>query len=133
MSQLVSQMTATNKVAVMDLVDRDGRIPVLGRYLSMKIVNNISKHQFFKLVQRGDLVNALKRLNGDFDNFDASLSQELGKALHIEAIITGKIIDLGTNLDINLHSINVKTGEVIASASVTIARSNFAMEMLRKY
>lgn len=137
--QLVRQMKSkrnskiTNKVAVMDLADRNGQISLLGRYLSMKIVHNISINKHFKLAQRGDLVNALDRLDGDFDSFDLSLTRELGNVLKIEAIITGKIIDLGTNLDVNLSSIDVKTGEVIASASGVLARTNFALEMLKKY
>lgn len=138
-NQLVRQMKAKNKskitkkVAVMDLADRNGQIPLLGRYLSMKIVHNISKNKYFKLAQRGDLVNAMDRLDGDFDSFDLSLSRELGNVLKIEAIITGKIIDIGTNLDVNLTSIDVKTGEIIASATGVLARTNFAMEMLGKF
>lgn len=41
--------------------------------------------------------------------------------------------NIGTNLDVNVNSVAVKTGEVIASASESFARSNFAMEMLRRY
>ncbi len=137
--QLIRQMDeensnlAINRIAVMDLVDHTGRVPELGRYISLKIANEISKNKYFKLTPRGDLLGTMNRLRTGSNNFEVSTLNELGDALKIEAIIVGKIIDLGTNLDVNVNSVDIKTGEIIASASTSIARSDFATEMLRKY
>lgn len=121
------------KVAVFDLIDHQGRVPELGRFISSKIVSEISKNNYFKVAQRGDLISATNRFHISPDNLDVSSSVELRDALQVEAVITGKIIDLGTNLDISINSIDVNTGEIIASASESLARSSFATEMLQKY
>ncbi len=122
-----------NKIAVLDLVDRTGKVSDLGRYISLKIANEISKNKYFRLTPRRDLLDAMNRFDIEFNNFEVSALKELGEALEIEAIIAGRIIDIGTNLDLNVNSINIKTGEIIASASQSIARSDFATEMLRKH
>jgi len=138
-NQLVDRMEDENsndairKIAIMDLVDHNGRVAELGRYISLKITNEISKNNYFKLAPRGNLLDAMKSLNMDFDSFKTSIPKEFGEVLQVEAVISGKIIDLGTNLDVNVNSIDVKTGEIIASASESFARSDFATEMLRKY
>lgn len=138
-NQLIDQIESIDinngikKVAVMDLVDYKGRVPELGKYISLKIMNEISKNKYFKLMERSYLLRTMNRLNLNLESFTDSLSKELGEALQIETIIAGKIIDLGTNLDINLNFIDVKTGLIIASASESLARSNFAVEMLRQH
>ena len=137
--QLVDQMktddlnSEIHKVAIMDLANHNGRISVLGRFISLKIMHQFSKKKYFKLVQRGDLLRVVERLNISQDIFDISSSKKLGNALHVEAIISGRIIDLGTNLEVSLNSINIRTGEIIASASESFSRSNFAVQMLRKF
>ena len=56
----------------------------------------------------------------------------LGKSLDSQALLTGKITDLGTNLDMHLTLTDVVTGEVISSATQHLTRTKFAVEMLRQ-
>ena len=63
----------------------------------------------------------------------ANFLTKMGEILNAEAVITGKITDLGTNLDIQLVLIDIVTGEVIASASEPLNRTKFAVEMLRHF
>ncbi len=85
----------------MDLVDRTGKVSELGRYISFKIANEISKKKYFKLTPRADLLVAMNRLRTGFSSFEVSTLSELGDVLEIEVIIAGRIIDIGTNLDVN--------------------------------
>ena len=100
----------------MDLVDRTGKVSELGRYISFKIANEISKKKYFKLTPRADLLVAMNRLRTGFSSFEVSTLSELGDVLEIEVIIAGRIIDLSTNLDVNLNFIDIRIGEIIASA-----------------
>ena len=70
-----------NKVAVLDLVDHTGKVSALGRYISLKIANEISKNKYFKLTPRGDLLVAMNRLRTGFSSFEVSTLNELGDAL----------------------------------------------------
>ena len=88
----------------------------LGRYISLKIANKISKNKYFKLTPRGDLLVAMNRLRTGFSSFEVSTLNELGDALEIGVIIASRIIDIGINLDVNLNFIDIRIGEIIASA-----------------
>ena len=59
--------------------------------------------------------------------------RKMGKALQSQALITGKITDLGTNIDVHLTLTDVMSGEVIASATEHLTRTKFAVEMLRHH
>ena len=45
-----------NKVAVLNLVDHTDKVSELGRYISLKRANEISKNEYFKLTPRARFV-----------------------------------------------------------------------------
>jgi hypothetical protein len=123
-----------NKVAVIDLVDEDGRVPILGEYFSSRIVEDITHRKIFRVAQKGEIEEALSQLEVSPSLFySREVTQKVGEILNAEAIINGKITDLGTNLDIQLVLVDIVTGEVIASASEDLNRTKFAVEMLRHF
>jgi hypothetical protein len=128
-----------NKVTVMDLVDEDGKLPVLGEYLSSRIVEAITKKYFFKdkifrVAQKGEVQSVMKQLNLQPSySYNREEIRKMGKALQSQALITGKITDLGTNIDVHLTLTDVMSGEVIASATEHLTRTKFAVEMLRHH
>ena len=128
-----------NKVTVMDLVDEDGKPPVLGEYLSSRIVEAITKKYFFKdkifrVAQKGEVQSVMKQLNLQPSySYNREEIRKMGKALKSQALITGKITDLGTNIDVHLTLTDVMSGEVIASATEHLTRTKFAVEMLRHH
>lgn len=123
-----------NKIAVIDLVDEDGRVPILGEYLSSRIVENITQRKVFRVAQKGEIEEAFNQLDASPSlYYTREVTQKIGEILRAEAIISGKITDLGTNLDIQLVLIDIATGEVIASVSEQINRTKFAVEMLRHF
>jgi hypothetical protein len=65
--------------------------------------------------------------------YSKSELQTLGKSLDSQAILTGKITDLGTNIDMHLTLTDIVTGEVVSSATQHLNRTKFAVEMLRQH
>ena len=128
-----------NKVTVMDLVDENGKPPVLGEYLSSRIVEAITKKYFFKdkifrVAQKGEVQAVMDQLNlKPSYSYNRKEIREMGKALKSQALITGRITDLGTNIDVHLTLTDVMSGEVIASATEHLTRTKFAVEMLRHH
>jgi TolB-like protein len=123
-----------NRVAVLDLVDEDGRTPILGEYLSERVIEAITRRKQFRVTQKGEVVEALNQLTLKPSYlYTREDIKSLGKALNSQALLTGKLTDLGTNLDVHLSLIDVMTGEVIASASEHLTRTKFAVEMLRHF
>ena len=129
-----------NKVTVMDLVDENDESPILGEYLSSRVVEAITKKYYFRsdkifrVAQKGEVNAVMKSLNlKPSYSYNKEEIRNMGKALKSQALITGKITDLGTNIDVHLTMTDVMSGEVIASATEHLTRTKFAVEMLRHH
>jgi len=123
-----------NKVAVMDLTDEGGKAPILGEYLSSRIIEAITTKKLFRVAQKGEVNATLTDLNlQPAFLYTTHELKTLGDALNSQAILTGRITDLGTNIDVHLTLTDVATGEVIASSTENLNRTKFAVEMLRHY
>lgn len=123
-----------NKVVVMDLVDEDDQVPVLGEYMSSRVVEAITRSRYFRVAQRGEVSQTLEQLElkPSFRYTQDDL-HKIGKALKAQAIVNGKVRDIGTNIDVHLALVDVATGEVISSATQHLNRTRFAVELLRHY
>jgi len=123
-----------SRVAVIDPVNAEQKSPILGEYISTRVVEAIAKKRVFRVTQKGEVDDVLTKLNlpASFAYTRAEL-ERLGKALNAQAILTGKLTDLGTNLDVHLTLIDIASGEVIASATESLTRTKFAVELMRHY
>lgn len=123
-----------NRIAVIDLVDSQGRVPVLGEYLASRLVEEITRKKIFRVAQKGEVQEALDQLDlGPALSYSKEETQQLGDVLNAQALLNGKITDLGSNLDIQLFLVDIVTGEIIASVTEPVNRNKFAMEMLRHF
>ena len=59
--------------------------------------------------------------------------QRLGKAMNAQALVMGKLLDIGVNIDVHIALVDIASGEVIASASEKLQRTRSAVELLRHY
>ena len=144
-SELVQNLTVDiaeyeiNKVTVMDLVDEENQAPILGEYFASRVVEAITKKYYFqdkifRVAQKGEVNAVMEQLNLHPSYlYNKEEIRQMGKALNSQAIITGRITDLGTNIDIHLTLTDVMSGEVIASATEHLTRTKFAVEMLRQH
>ncbi len=123
-----------NKVSVIDFVDEGGKVPTLGEYMAARAVAEVARRRPLRVAQQGEVKEALSRLGLQASQlYTKSDVKKIGDALGSQAIMTGKLTDLGTNIDVLITLIDVATGEVIASATGNLARTKFAVEMLRHY
>ena len=128
-----------NQITVMDFVDEGSRTSILGEYLSSRVVEALTDRSLFEdrifhVTQKGEVNEILQQLNLQHNYLYAKNDLEaLGKSLNSEAILTGKITDLGTNIDMHLTLTDIVTGEVISSATQHLTRTKFAVEMLRQH
>jgi TolB-like protein len=123
-----------NRVAVIDPVNAERKAPILGEYISTRVIEAIAKDRIFRVTQKGEVNDVLAQLNlPPAYAYTKPELQRLGDALNAQAILTGKLTDLGTNLDVHITLIDVASGEVIASATEYLTRTKFAVELLRHY
>ena len=92
------------------------------------------KDKIFRVAQKGEVQAVMEQLNLQPSySYNREEIRKMGKALQSQALITGKITDLGTNIDVHLTLTDVMSGEVIASATEHLTRTKFAVEMLRHH
>ncbi len=117
-----------NKVVVLDLVDDKDKVPILGQYMSNRVVEALTRNKTFRVAQRGEVEETLNQLD-----LKPSFKYTLGKAMNAQALIMGKLLDIGANIDVHIALVDIASGEVIASASEQLIRTRSAVELLRHY
>ena len=123
-----------NKVAVVDFVDEGGKVPVLGEYLASRVMAEVAQRRPLRVAQQGEVKDVLAKLGLPASQLYSKTDvKKMGEALGSQALLTGKITDLGTNLDILVTLVDVASGEVISSTTGNLTRTKFAVEMLRHY
>ena len=123
-----------NKIAIMDFVNSNGRVSALGKYLGSKLSETIIEKNYFKVAQRGEVLDALKNNNIVFTGvMNNETIKKLGERLKVDAVFFGEIVDLGTNIDVNIKFILVKDGEMLSAASIDIERTKSAVNLMETY
>lgn len=123
-----------NKVAILDFVDEEGKVPVLGEYMAARVIEEIARKKYFRVAQRGEVRDVLNRLNlRPARAYTHDEIMKLGEALNSQALVTGNLTDIGTDIDVHITLVDIVSGEVIASATEGMTRTRFAVEMLRQH
>jgi len=123
-----------NKVVVLDLVDDKGKVPILGQYMSNRVVESITRNKTFRVAQRGEVEEILNQLDlKPSFKYTSEEIQRIGKAMNAQALVMGKLLDIGANIDVHIALVDIASGEVIASASEKLIRTRSSVELLRHY
>jgi TolB-like protein len=123
-----------NKIVVLDLVDDKDKVPILGQYMSNRVVESMTRNKTFRVAQRGEVAETLNQLDlKPSFKFTSDEIQRLGKAMNAQALVMGKLLDIGANIDVHIALVDIASGEVIASASEQLIRTRSAVELLRHY
>ncbi len=123
-----------NKIVVMDLVDDGDEVPILGEYMSNRVVESITRGKFFRVAQKGEVVETLDRLSlKPSFRYTKEEIQRIGREMNAQALINGKVRDIGANIDVHVTLVDIASGEVIASATEHLNRTKFAVELLHHY
>ncbi len=123
-----------NKVVVLDLVDDKDKVPILGQYMSNRVVEAMTRNKTFRVAQRGEVMETLNQLDlKPSFKYTSEEIQRIGKALNAQALVMGKLLDIGVNIDVHIALVDIASGEVIASASEQLLRTRSAVELLRHY
>lgn len=135
--QLMTNSTKKiRKVALLDLVNTDGRVSQFGRYLTDKTVEIAVAQKSFQTVPRGETTDALVKNNIPYNgSLDRESAKKLGTTLGVDTVVMGQISDLqkGSNVDVSMKAIDTQVGNVISVASVDIARSKQVQSLLTAF
>lgn len=139
--ELAAQLTQAmggqvKKLAVIEFPDLNGYQSSLGQFIAEELVTYLSAGKApaqFDVVERRLLARVLKEQElTDSSLFDAASIAKIGKILGIEAIVTGSIADLGSDIKINARAISIETAKVFAAASAKIPKDETVLQLLRQ-
>jgi len=126
-AQIISSFNQSNvqKIAVIEFADLEGNVTQLGRFIAEEVITRIFTTGRFEVVERNLLNKVLAEQKLGMSGYiDQETAISLGQILGVDAIITGSITDLGTNVKINARLISTETGSVFAVASVNVYKDD---------
>jgi TolB-like protein len=134
---LSADMKTSNvkKIAVVEFTDLSGYPSVLGQFIAEDLITdllNASPGQF-DVVERRQLAKVLSEQKLAASGlFDPASIASVGKILGIQAIVTGSITDLGSEIKVNARLIAVDSAKVFAASSVKVAKQGTAERLLHQ-
>ena len=127
--------TGKKKIAVVEFSDLDGMITAFGQHLAEELITElflISPGQF-EVVERRQLMKVLSEQRLTMSGLlDAKAMESVGKILGIEAIVTGSMTDLESNIKINARMIGIETARVFAVARTSIPKIGIVAKLMAK-
>lgn len=125
-SQISASVTKEQKkrIAVMPFQELDGGSTVLGTYLAEELLSHLV-NSGLKIVERGmlDKLLAEQKLQST-GAIDPATAMRVGKVAGVDAIVTGSVTDLQSNVGVNCRIIDTTTGEVFAAAQAKITKDD---------
>lgn len=122
-----------SKVAVIPFPDLNGYQSALGEFLAEELITQlfVQNPGHFAVVERRQLNKVLAEQQLSTTSvFEADNISKLGKILGVDAIVTGSIADLGTEVKINARAIAISTASVFAAASAKAPKKGIAENLM---
>lgn len=136
-AELSQGMTGqVKKLAVVEFPDLNGYQSTLGQFIAEELITQLSVGKApnkFDVVERRQLARVLKEQElTDSSLFDAASIAKIGKILGIDAIVTGSIADLGSEVKINARAISIESAKVFTAAATKIAKNDTLQQLMRQ-
>jgi len=111
-------------IAVADFVNDNGEVSKLGRYIADKLTPYFAQSRQFSVMERALINKVIEEQQFQVSSFvDESSTQEFGKILGAETIISGKISELTDMFYVNAKAVGVARGNLLVSVDAEIDRS----------
>lgn len=136
--QLSQSITAAgiHKVGVTEFPDLNGHQSSFGKYLAEELTTQLfaqQKNRAFDIVERRQLDRLLQEQKlASTALFDPPTASRLGKLLGIDALITGSVTYLPSELRVNARILSVESGRTIGAAAISIDRDESINALVRQ-
>lgn len=112
-------------IAIADLINDDQSVSKLGRYIADKLTPYFSRSKQFSVLERAIIDKVIAEQAFQVSSFvDESSSQEFGKLLGAEAIISGTVSELNDVFYINAKVVGVTYGNLLTSVDVEVDKDS---------
>lgn len=112
-------------IVIADFATVEGKITRFSRYIADKLTPYFARSKDFSVLERALIDKVIQEHKFQASPFvDEDSTQEFGKLLGAETIITGTISELGNAFYINTKAVDVTKGNILTSLDVEIKRNN---------
>jgi TolB-like protein len=112
-------------IAIADLVNDDQSVSKLGRYIADKLTPYFSRSEQFSVLERAIIDKVIAEQQFQVSSFvDESSTQEFGKLLGAETIISGSVSELNDVFYINAKVVGVTYGNLLTSVDVEVEKDS---------
>src|SRR4051812_31780580 len=113
------------KIAILPFRELDGKPTILGNYISEELVTDLFMIGGFEIVERAMLDRLLGEIKlGQTGVIDPETAKRVGKVAAVDAIVTGSITDLQSQVALNCRLIDTQTGHVFAAAQTKLVKDD---------
>jgi len=131
--QIVNSLSEKNKskIAVIEFSNLDGSVSQLGKYISEELITRLYRTGKFEVVERQMLNKIMSEHELSLSGFvDESSAKEIGMLLGVDAIASGSVTDLVSEVKINARLISAETGKIFSVASVKVDKTQDVIQLL---
>jgi TolB-like protein len=119
-------------IAIADLVNDDASVSKLGRYIADKLTPYFSTSEQFSVLERSMIDKVIAEQEFQVSSFvDESSTQEFGKLLGAETIISGSVSELNDVFYINAKVVGVTYGNLLTSVDVEVDKDSRLVALYR--
>lgn len=113
------------KIAIIPFSYVDKRPSEAGVVISERLTTRIVKLKTSKVIERHLLEGVMQELHLETTGIvDAETTRKLGRVLGVDVIITGTLMDVGTDkVEVNARTINTETAELLITSSAEIKKT----------
>ncbi len=112
-------------IAIADFVNSEGNVSKLGRYAVDKLTPYFARSNQFSVMERAMIDKVLQEQKFQVSAFvDEESTQEFGKLVGAETIISGTIAELDNAYYFNGKAIGVATGNLLTAVDVEVYRND---------
>ncbi len=118
----------SGKIVVYEFLDISGRNIPEGKLISERLTTRLAQTGKFNIIERTRLDAALKEMRLAFSGIiDEKTAIKAGKMLGAQAVITGTLAKIGDKFEVNVRTIDVKTGSIITGSITQIEENEIRM------
>jgi curli biogenesis system outer membrane secretion channel CsgG len=117
-------------IIIADFATVEGKITRFSRYIPDKLTSYFARSKNFSVLERALIDKVIEEHKFQASPFvDEDSTQEFGKLLGAETIITGTISELGNAFYINTKAVDVTKGNILTSLDVEIKRNSRMVDL----
>ncbi len=117
-------------IIIADFATVEGKITRFSRYIADKLTPYFARSKNFSVLERALIDKVIEEHKFQASPFvDEDSTQEFGKLLGAETIITGTISELGNAFYINTKAVDVTKGNILTSLDVEIKRNSRMVDL----